>query len=631
MLRDERVQEWFRKIELARKWKKPFEDTWDRTIGYLKGRFFDDLSEEDRVCVNMVAPHVRVVIPATYSQNPSVVVNPRLPDDEDDIAYKRANIMQRILRYQFKELNIKEEIKLCLLDGILTGNMCAKTGYETEFEEDEEVSVPSKTYVDSFLQLMGIKEKEEAGEDKFYDNIKIVYESAWAARVSPYHMIFPAMSIHPNNLPWIGQIIIKSYEDVMDFGYANTRNLKPSCSAADIMKLLRGRGYTDQIGIDDEMCILYEIWNGKDKKVCTLCEGYNEYLDEKDSKFTYLNSKYHPFVMKRLNDIPDELFGTSDVEPAEPQIEELNSTRTQMIIHRKRYNRKYKGRAGALSASDQTKLEEGKDGTYIEIGDDFDDKALDDILTPIQDAPLPAEAYQSANVVKDDLFTILGTYAYTSQSTNPAGSATEAQITATQSQFRVAERMDIIGDFVTDITRNIMMINQRFMTQEQVAEIVGKDAMYWEQLFDDKEIRNEHLLEVDYISGTPYNTQAKKAEFAGFYASVKDDPMYNQYKVRLEYVKRMELDHEPESWLNPEVVQANHQQQLIDAKMAALMAGTSNAPQDGENPPQLNGSAGRVPDLTKRGSRPLRERQAAGGTSRSRVPGRKGGTAASVY
>lgn len=622
-LSEEDVKKWMRQIYLSLAWRKDYEDTWDRIIGMLKSKYFDKLSDEDRICVNMVHPHVRVVVPAIYSRNPDVLVSPKKFDSlaSAELITKRAEVIQRVLKYLVKELDLKTEVKLCIIDAILTGQACVKTGYETEFSEDERDLV-KPTLISELLVSLGIKEKpaEKPEEEEYLTNQKITYEQPWALRVSPYDVIVPVLSRRPEELYWIGERIIHPYDQVMANDRYDTKGLKPSANANQLLASLRGYKHKSlNYGDDCQYVILYEIWDGIEKSVITLAEGHNKPLEVKDSEYTFLDSKYHPYRFLRFNEVPDEFYPESDIEPAEPQLEELNETRTQQMAHRKRYNRKYISKPGAFDPTAKQQLKEGEDGTVVEHSNILLDTPISEIIYPIADAAMPADVYAFETRIKDDIFTILGTSDYASQASGGARTATEANIIATQSRFRVEERIDLVGQFVGGIVRNLAQIAQKFMTPEQIKDIVGMDALYWVQLQRDADIRGEFLYDIVYASSAPINREVDREQFAQFYGMAANDPYYNQIKLRLELARKFALDN-PESWLEPKIAEIIEKQRLAAAKQGILLEGVINRPGSRQAQSSVNGRTGveRLPTGQPSGL--------PGDLGEAPVPGGSGGT-----
>jgi hypothetical protein len=620
-LTPDKIRSIFTEIDISKAWRKEKEEEWDKNIGYLKGEFYDDPSELDRVCVNMVYPHVRVVIPAIYSRNPDITINPQVyGDNVSDLAYKRAEILQRVMKYYIRELGIKGEVKLCLLDAILTGMAWIKLGYETEFTDDS-VEDTKETIISKILKFTGIKQGED--EEEFQPNEKIVNERMWALRVSPYDIFVPALSRRPEELYKIWERIILPYDMVMENKDYDTTGLKPSTNANELLASLRGfKGKNLQIANDSKFVVLYECWDGMSGEMYTIAEGFDKPLEQKETGYNYLDSRYHPYISLRFNEIVDEFYPSSDIKPAEPQMLELNEARTQMTIHRKRYNRRYITRPGAFDPQAVEALKLGEDATVLEHTPTYADTPLADIIQPITDAALPAEIYQTEKRVKDDIYNILGTMDYASQG-NGARTATEASIIATQSKYRVDERIDIVGEFVERIIRGLAQIAQYHMDQDKVEPILGMDAVYWRQVQDRDILRGEYSYKVMYGSSAPVNREVEKQQFMQFYSLARNDPYFNQVMLRLQLARKFDLEN-PESWLVPQIINVIEQQRMAAAKKGLLLE-TSQDALGTTQPPGMGVQSQSQEKLPTGQPRGLPGDTGAADTEPS-IPGGKGGT-----
>lgn len=572
------VSKWFSTINLALEWRKPYEDIWDRVIDYLKGRYFNEMSDSDRICVNMVRPHVNVVVPAIYSRNPDVIVRPqrRWETETDELVRKRAEVMQNLLRYYLKELDLKTEIKLCILDAVMTGHSWVKTGYELKLQQLQEEASEKETVISKVLKMVGLKEDDPVENDEPIINEKILSERPWALRVSPYDMIVPALSRRPEELSWMSNRIIMTLDEARE-KYDNEK-IKPSANGKQLLAGLRGSKYKDtKVGDDIDFAIVHEIWHRDSQCRYVLIEGNEKAIEDDDSDFTFLDSGYHPFIQLRFNEIIDEFYPQGDIESAEPQILELNNIRTMMSKHIKRYNRRYISRPSALDPSAKADLVAGEDGVVVEVSHTYSEDPIDSVVSPIKDASITQDAYAVEARVKDDIFTILGTSDYASKAQGGARTATEASIIATQSRFRVEERIDLISEFVGKIIRNLAMISQKYMDSQLVGSILGVDGLkYWQQLEDDDEIKRQFAFDVIYGSTTPINKELDREQYQRFYAMTKDDPYIDQVKLRLNLIRKQDLEN-PESWLMPQIAQQLDMQRLAAVKMGLLLGTPQNA------------------------------------------------------
>lgn len=621
------VSEMLSDIRASLVWREEYEDTWMRTIEYLKGKYIDPDKEEetDEVCINMVRPHVSVVIPAIYSKNPDLLVHPtRISRQGDELARKRAEVVQNVMRYQMRELELKTEVKLAILDGLICGHAWGKTGYSTEFENLTEDQQQEETLISRFLKLMGIKEQDVTEEEYYSLHQKIINEYEWAIRVSPFDVIVPMFSRRFETLDRITQRFIVTHDEVMNDDSLDTKDLKPNVTSSQILQYLQ-RSSKKHIPMqyDTDYNILYEVYDRKTKKIYTLAEDHPKILQVKDTPWTFLDTKFHNFVMLRMNEVNDEFYPQSDIEPAEPQLLELNDVRTQMNTHRKRYNRKYLSKPGALDPAAKEQLRNGEDGVILELTSSYDEEPVANVVASLVDAALPPEVYAVETRIKDDLFTILGTSDYASSASGGARTATEASIIAAQSRFRVEERIDVIGRFVEQMVRNLALIAMRFYGYEKIEKIVGPDdAIFWEQIYDDEELRQEYRYEIIYGSSAPINRDVDREQFIKFYSLVKDDPYFDQVKLRHEFARKFQLEN-PESWLNPQIAQLIEKQRLILAQQGKLLNSGQDEEPDNVGEVPRGGEAGTLPTGQPEGL----PGDISGDNIEPEIPGGRGGTA----
>ena len=91
------------------------------TGGHVAGTgFFHDL---DFVNVNFVYAYIKTVMPAIYFKDPHIFVEAR---QEDDIP--KASVIEAVINYIWREINLKEEVKRVILDTLIFGLGWLKIG-----------------------------------------------------------------------------------------------------------------------------------------------------------------------------------------------------------------------------------------------------------------------------------------------------------------------------------------------------------------------------------------------------------------------------------------------------------------------------------------------------------------------
>lgn len=572
------VDRWLRWIEFSRSWREEKEKTWARMVGYLKGKFLAGPPPEDYVCVNLVHPAVRVIVPAIYSKNPDLIVKPRKRGYEEG-----AKAMAMLLRYFMDELDLKREVKLCLVDAILTGHAWLKVGYQVDFEEVEEAHKTVKQRMRDAVKegkkalkaIMGGAQEYEAEKSTYHlqADQRIVGERPWVRRVSPFDMFVPAYSKREDDLPWKAECWVRDIEDIKKDPEIKVDIEEASGDARRLLvpreKMHSGaeRIYPDE---DEFMqyVVGYEIWDARTNCIYNIADinGTGKLLNVKENVYAGIFDSRDGYEMLRFNEVTDDFYPTGEIESWEAQIHELNDTRTQQITHRKRFNRRYVYLEGAFKPEDIDRWKAGDDGTMIPTTEE----AIDKTIWAVQDAQLPGDVYAAEERIKADINEISGITGYQrGTATTGADSATEAAIVEHQSQYRTNDRIEVVGAFAERVVRKIAQVSQLFLPLDEISSILGDDAIFWINLKDKKQIRGEFTFKVVYGSSSPISVEAEQTQASIMYRELIQNPLVNPAKITADYIRAMgKLD--PESYLIPEVAAMMEQARIQQAAMMAM-------------------------------------------------------------
>lgn len=568
LLTKDEVASWLERIKLSEKWRDPEEKKWKRFVNYARGKFYDTATSDDQIAINLVHPHVRIIIPAIYSKNPDIIVQPRSPK-----ASNSARVMEQLLRYLIKELNLKGEMKRILLDAILVGHGWIKTGYQTEFGSSAKKGMIAKVF-ESLNKLMSGEEVKEESTYSEEPDERIVSEKPWIRRVSPFDMFVPALSIDRFELPWIAQRFVRRVVDVKkNPNYQNNKTVNPSGNAREVLKEKSALNNAFSLTEDlEEYVTMYEIWDCTEDRIYIIGEDNENCFQTKDNAYTFLDSR-HTFEMLGFNFITDQFYPLSEIEPWEPQLHELNDIRSQMSKHRRKMNRRYIFTEGELSPSAIELLKSGEDGAVIPTSSEDARTAV----APVMDAPLSNDVYQAELRVKEDITNIGGITDYQRGNASAgAKTATEASIVESQSRFRSEERLDTVGDFASRVIRNLAMISMKFMDKKAVRPILGGDADLWVEGLDDEAIRCEHIFDVIYGSTAAINRDVDKQQYLQLYGLIANDPYINPVKAREELLRK--FDHRNiEEWFRPEFIAMLEQAQMQAILDAMELGGKGTA------------------------------------------------------
>ncbi len=439
----ERVKFWLDRISIAKKFKeRSFDDLGvERFCKYYKGDYDVRLG-------NMVVPPINEVFSYTQTlasllnfRNPAIAVNPKTTG-----TILGGRILEQCVAYDWRELNIKDETDLELLDTPLAGMAWHKTGYWAK------------------TQGKG-------------DNYRLQDEGIYSRRVSWRDICWNIGSIRPPvDCQWIAHRTIKPTEEVKQL-YPGNADLKGGAHPHVKRDDVRTVTYKDDLNYT----AVWEIYDKKSQQILCVSEGYDKFL-KKPSKWPDYQKEF-PLDMLAFNFSPDEPFPIPDIKVIEPQILEEIKLTAMAINHVKRWNRMVLIKKGSIDPSEQDKMEKGVDGSFIEVGGDPNTSHA-----VLQYGPLPPDIYAIINRIQE-IRTRIGGITVTDQggkavtSTRTVG---ELEMMQKGSGLRTDKKRDRYERHLESIARKIIAIRQSNFDLEQIVKITGEPPQEIIQAFQDK-------------------------------------------------------------------------------------------------------------------------------------------------
>lgn len=164
-------------------------------------------------------------------------------------------------------------------------------------------------------------------------------------------------------------------------------------------------------------------------------------------------------------------WGLGDIYPIESQVRELDKTRSQMVNHRKRFNRKYGVFDGALDAQGINQLKNPEDGTII----DFKKAITPQNFQVIQDAPMSADVYNVGKEITNDIqiTSPLGPNSLVHGVGPRPGTLGEAQITEQSANTRLADKQKQLAKSIARLYKLTAQYIQQYWIAEDDLLVTG--------------------------------------------------------------------------------------------------------------------------------------------------------------
>lgn len=474
---------------------------WRRMIDLYKGKHYEKLSSTDRMVVNRAFATKNVIAPSVAVNNPKFIVEGRT--DEDAAA---AVIAEEVLNYLWRAHKYKKEFRLAVDDYLVVGHGWCKVGYK--FKKKAVKKVDASTVGDDAESDAepGVDDREPV-EGNVETEQKVHDDRPFVERISIFDIFVDPDARHLGEARWVAQRVKRPVADVrVDSRYASTHARKAVSSAQDIWDSTED---DTRIGMQANAVSkgFVDVWEFYDLREDTVSTFINEYadgfmIDPKPTPYAF----GHPFVMLRNYEVPDQFYPMGELEAIEALQLELNATRTEMMLHRRRHSRKYLYSESGLSGDGALDaLQSDEDNTMVPINTEV--VSLNEAVMPMPTTQISADQYNMSDIISGDMDGISGVTDYQrgGPQANIRRTATEAAMIQDSSNARSSDKLAGIEDCLGEIGARLIGLMQQYMTGEQVVRVVGSQAMPLWVNYDKDYIRGQFDFTVEGGSTQPVN------------------------------------------------------------------------------------------------------------------------------
>jgi hypothetical protein len=505
MKQSDRLQMYRDEVRRSKKWREDegYDRDWRRYIDLYRGKQYQQDLPGDKLMVNLVFSTINTMAPSVAVNNPKFVVNARQPDKAP-----QAVVTEEILNYLWRQWRYQDEFRLAVNDELIIGHGWCKCGYKfTKPPEEKKVDATEPDMGNAGADV-GIDDREDI-EGNVESEMYITDDRPFVERISPFDMFVDPDARNPKEMCWIAQRVWRPVQDVqVDDRYLPAARKK--VSARGWSRWSTGdadarHGEHPNRGAKS-FCEIIEFYDIKRRTMCTFALDSDDTGNESGFLIKPRPMPYamgQPFEMLRNYEVADHFYPVGDVEQIEPLQLELNETRTQMMNHRKRFQRKWLYERDAFDREGVAALEADVDNTMIPVMSDGDPSR---VIAPLPAVITPSEFYDQSTLISADIDRVSGVSDYQrgANANTMKRTATEAAMIQDSSNARAQDRLAGIEHSLARIGERIIGLMQQFLTGEQVARIVTMPGKAWIN-YDPEYIQGEFDFEVAAGSTEPQN------------------------------------------------------------------------------------------------------------------------------
>lgn len=487
--------------------KDGHEELWRKLIDLYRGRHFNTqmLGEEDRIAVNICFATINVIAPSVAVNYPKLVVYARKGEDSP-----KATILETVLNYWWRHFKIQREVTLAVRDYLIIGHGWLKVGwrYVEEQAAVDKRELTEAADADGGSDVVPSDPSEPTANDPESESTENPYEVVedrpFVERVSPFDMLVDPEATTISEAKWIAQKIVKPLEEVrQDKRYRQKArlNLKPD-GQINPEWLEAGTEPNDDI----RRVTVFEFYDLQMGTMCVFSQAGDELLvDPIPQPYAF----GHPFVMMRNYEVPDEFYPMGDVEALEPLQMELDKTRSMMMNHRKRFNRKWLYDPEAFDQEGVSALKSDRDNQIVPVLPT--NKPLNEVIVPLPQNAIEPQLYQYSQDIETNMDRVSGVSEYQQgQQPQVRRTATEASMIQDAANARSADKMAQVELLIAEVASRVVQLAQQYMTQDQEARVLGKNGFPIWVPYSREDIQGEFDFEVEAGSTQPHNDSWRK-------------------------------------------------------------------------------------------------------------------------
>lgn len=516
---------WLDRIHSAFQWRANRlngDRQWQKWYRMYQGDHWSDLNQDsawvssdnvrDRITVNKTGSIVLSMVPFLISRDIKFLLKPSRPQDGDSAA-----IQQHLLNYSWREMGALRQVKRSVYDAVIIGHGVVKVAYSFDVDENVDPDAGFLTY-ESFVKK----------------------DSPFIRRVNPFYFVFDpsAPDADLESARWCAEMFLRPLPDVLADELYNS----------EVRELIRGGAYApaaltmrsqepptnpapysayDSMLPEDNLVVLYEVWDKKFKKRYVFADNVPRPLLEAPWPYEYLDN--FPYELVSYIPIPNEPYGIGIPKWIEDQQHELNRVRTSMFEHRRRFNRKYLALEGMIDEEEADKFIDGEDGTVVYGRDPR-------AITVVQDGQMSNDTPLTEVAINSDLQELSG------QDVLIRGGLLQSRATGTEASLRAGLFMGKLGDrvaqieeFVEAIALQVLKHIKANFLKPKVVELVGPLGDKWPVEVTAENIQADVDVEVESFSAPKTDEDIDKQQWIQVLQIVNQaQPLIDSGRLRID-------------------------------------------------------------------------------------------------
>ena len=465
--------------------------------------------------VNMVLPHLTMIINSVVQRDPKFVVTPI--NGDPDTVERNARIAGSILDYFWKRTEATSTLRDITQDMVILGNGFGKVGWayseSTQNRTPEDVNSETTDLISAAHEIA--QEQGQTLDENTINNIiqsvslnqqLVEIDEPYIEYVSPYDMYLPADTRRLNTARWVAQKIRMPIEEIKNnqmFNKEARDNITMDTSFIDESTYAQYEENEQELPTVFKAATIYEFYDMKDRIITVFQENSDIPLFTGPIPYEH---RFPPFIhMRNFTDGGSRVWAFGDMENIAGVQLMINEIMNSELNDLKRVGNKYFINRAALTPELSKALQDNKPDAVIPV-DLGNNMSMSDIMMPVQRLATPSDNYMMEGKLQGYMQKILGISDFQAGviDTSNRVPATAAAAVEGASTTRAIDKMTNVENAAKEIATRVLGLCQQFLDNTKALRIAGPDAITWLQVTEE-DIKGEFFIEVEGGSTSAIN------------------------------------------------------------------------------------------------------------------------------
>lgn len=492
---------------------------------YMKaGRLGDFLPELDQSVVNVVLPHISIILASIISRDPQLIA---VPVGGGPVAEANAQTAENLLDFQWRRAKATDKLRDATQDMLILGNGFLKVSWDFVEEERDledweraEAAVEAETLERGFALLEDRDPQDiEALKGQIRQTaVDILRNEPFVEWVSPYDLFVPPNARRIIDTPWVCHRVSMPKDEVLSNPVYNVQeedlvsditvdDTGSEYSAEWRREAERHRGIYSEYDTLDTVT-LYEFYDMRARKIMVFQIDSAEPIFEGDLPY---NHRYSPFVhMRNYSANGHSFWSFGDLENIATLQNMFNEFWSLQIDSARRAGTKYIADEDFATAELRDALE-SDEGDLVAVAR-TNGMDIGQLIQAIPRLPLSGEILQSKQELEEYIQKVLGINDFQAGGIGADRmSATAAAVVDGIATLRAQEKIASVETAASDVGNLILLLCQEFMDTPTIMRVSGTRGTEWQEVDSDM-IWGEYLVSVEGGSTKALNPQTREQQ-----------------------------------------------------------------------------------------------------------------------